>query len=67
MRLRGLGFAQGNQMKLYGEEFELVSEPIVMADNLVFVDAIESKSGRTRRVRIPLQILQMANRERSAA
>ena len=38
---KGLGFAQGNQMKLYGEEFELVSEPIVMADNLVVVDAIE--------------------------
>jgi hypothetical protein len=66
-RLKQLGFTQGNQMKLYGEEFELHSEPIVMGDNLVLVDAIEKKSGRLRRVRIPLPIVNMANRERSAA
>jgi hypothetical protein len=66
-RLKGFGFTQGNQMKLYGEEFELVSEPIVMGDDLVLVDAIEKKSGRLRRVRIPLTIVNMANGERSAA
>jgi len=66
-RLKGLGFAQGNQMKLYGEKFEVVSEPIVMGDNLVLLDAIETKSGRLKRVRIPLPILKMANGERSAA
>ena len=66
-RLKGLGFAQGNQMKLYGEEFEVASEPIVMGDNLVLVDAIETKSGRLRRVRIPLPILKMAHGERNAA
>ena len=54
-------------MKLYGEEFELVSEPIVMGDNLVLVDAIETKSGRLKRVRIPLPVLKMANGELSAA
>jgi hypothetical protein len=32
-------------MKLYGEEFEVVSDPIVVADHLVLVDAIEVKSG----------------------
>ena len=53
-RLKGLGFTQGNQMKLYGQEFELLSQPIVMGDNLVFVDAIEKRSGKLRRVRIPL-------------
>jgi CRP-like cAMP-binding protein len=53
-RLKQVGFTQGNQMKLHGQEFELLGEPIVMADNLVFVDAIEKKSGRLRRVRIPL-------------
>lgn len=54
-------------MKLYGQEFELVGEPIVMGDNLVFVDAIEKKSGQLRRVRIPLTTVNMANGERSAA
>ena len=66
-RLKGLGFAHGNQMKLYGEKFELVGEPIVMADNLVLVDAIETKSGQLRRVRVPLPVLKIANGERSAA
>ena len=54
-------------MKLYGQEFELLGEPIVMGDNLVFVDAIEKKSGQLRRVRIPFPIVKMANAERSAA
>ena len=66
-RLKQVGFAQGNQMKLYGEEFELLGEPIVMGDNLVFVDAIEKKSGQLRRVRIPLPIVNMAKVERKAA
>jgi len=66
-RLKGLGFTQGNQMKLYGQEFELLSQPIVMGDNLVFVDTIEKKSGQLRRVRIPLSMVKMAKGERGAA
>jgi hypothetical protein len=54
-------------MKLYGQEFELLSELIVMGDNLVLVDAIEKKSGLVRRVRIPLSMVNMARGERSAA
>ena len=66
-RLKRLGFTTGNQIKLYGEVFELVSEPIVMADNMVLVDATEQKSGQSRRVRIPLPIVHMASGERHAA
>ena len=60
-RLKRLGFTKGNQMKLYGEVFEVVSEPILMADNVVLVDATEKKSGLSRRVRIPLPIVNMAS------
>jgi hypothetical protein len=60
-RLRRLGFTKGNQMKLYGEVFELAGEPILMADNVVLVDATEKKSGLSRRVRIPLPIVNMAS------
>jgi hypothetical protein len=60
-RLKRLGFTKGNQMKLYGEVFELVSEPILMADNVVLVDASEKKSGLSRRVRIPLPIVNIAS------
>ncbi len=66
-RLKQVGYTQGNQIKLYGQEFELLGEPIFMGANVVLVDAIEKKSGQLRRVRIPLSIVNMANGERSAA
>jgi hypothetical protein len=66
-RLKRLGFSREKQLKLYGEEFDLVSDPIVMGDELVFVDAIEKKSRQQRRVRVPLPIVHMANRELRAA
>ena len=60
-RLKGLGFTLGSQMKLYGEELEVASEPIIVDEKIVVVDAIKKKSGERRRVRIPLSILNMAN------
>ena len=63
--LKRLGYAPNIQMKLYGEIFELTSDPIVETDNLVFVDGIEKKSGKRRRIRIPLLVLRMA-KERAA-
>lgn len=61
-----MGFAQEKRMKLYGEEFELLSDPLIVANDVVFVDAIEKKSRQQRRVRIPLPIVKMANQERAA-
>jgi len=60
-RLKGLGFALGTQMKLYGEEFEVAGEPIIVDEKIVMVDAIEKKSGERKRVRIPLPILNIAH------
>lgn len=66
-KLKQLGFTQENQMRLYGQEFEFLSDPIVMADDAVFVDAIEKRSRQTRRIRIPLPIVNMASSGRKAA
>ena len=66
-RLRQLGYAQDRQVRLYGEIFELVSDPISVSDNLVFVDAVERRSGQKRRVRIPITIVQMARQQGRAA
>lgn len=66
-RLKLLGFTKGNQMKLYGEVFEFLSEPIVMTDDVVLLDATERKTGQLRRVRIPLPIVNLANAEHAAA
>jgi len=44
----------------------LVDDPMEMNANLVFVDAIQTKTGRHVRVRIPLNILNMANQQLAA-
>ena len=54
-------------MRLYGEEFQFLSDPIVMPDGAVFVDALEKRSHQTRRVRVPLPIVNMAKTEQKAA
>ena len=65
--IKRLGYAQNNQVRLYGEVFELVSDPVSVGENFVFVDALEQKSGQLRRVRIPSSIVQMARIKRRAA
>ena len=64
-RLKKLGFALGNQMKLYGKTFEISGEPIIVGDDEVLIDAIETKSGTAKRIRIPLPVLKIAH-ERAA-
>ena len=66
-RLKLLGFRQANQIRLYGKIFELQGDPLIMADNLVLMDAIERKSGQLRRIRIPLPIVSMASADQNAA
>jgi len=66
-RLKRMGFTREQQMRLYGEQFELVSDPLVVADQVVFVDAIEKRSGQFRRIRIPLTIVNIAIAEPIAA
>lgn len=65
--LKRLGYAQDNQVRLYGEVFDLVSDPVSVSENFVFVDALERKSGQFRRVRIPRTIIQMARMMSPAA
>ncbi|MBZ5600048.1 MAG: hypothetical protein LAN83_17195 [Acidobacteriia bacterium] len=65
--LKRLGYAQNNQVRLYGEVFDLVSDPVSVGENFVFVDALERKLGHVRRVSIPLTIVQMAKKDRRAA
>ena len=65
--IRRLGYSKDSQVKLYGEVFELVSDPIAVTRNVVFVDGIEKKSGTLRRIRIPLPLVLMAKQALHAA
>ena len=65
--IKRLGYAKNNQVRLYGETFDLVSDPVSVGEDVVFVDALERKSGQVRRVRIPSTIVRMARIKRRAA
>ena len=66
-RIKRLGYSRGNQVQLYGERFDLISDPFCVGDNSVRVDALEQRSGRTRRVRIPLNIVRAVEEHDRAA
>jgi hypothetical protein len=66
-KLKRLGYGQNSQIKLYGDKFDITSDPLVINDNLVVIDAVETKSGRARRVRIPLNVLNIAFQEKQSA
>jgi hypothetical protein len=66
-RIKQLGFAQNKKVRLYGEVLEVMADPVVDEGDFIFVDAREQKSGRTKRIRLPLSIVKMAKQERSAA
>ena len=63
-RLREFGYAKQRQIKLYGEEFQLVSDPIVDGDGFA-IEAIPRSSGNSRYIGIPLSIVQTLRRELS--
>ena len=63
--LKRLGYTRNNQVRLYGQVFYLVYDPVKVNDHLVFVEAWEPKSQQNKRVSIPLNLIRMA--EKAAA
>ena len=45
--LKRLGYGRNGQIRLYGADYDLTSDPIVVADRVVLVDAIERRSGQS--------------------
>ena len=66
-KLKKLGYGQNSQIKLYGDKYNVTGDPVIISDNLVVVDAVETKSGQTKRVRIPLNVLNIALPEKKSA
>ena len=61
-RLRDLGYANERHIRLYGEEFHLVSDPVPDGDGFA-IEGIACRSGRSRYVRIPLAIVHTLRKE----
>jgi len=65
-KLRKLGFAQNRHMRLYGEEFRLVSNPIQDGEGFS-IEGIARGSGDLRRIHIPLSLVVTIRRELTIA
>jgi len=61
-RLQQLGYAREKHIRLYGEEFHLVSDPVPDGDGFA-VEGITRFSGNVRRVRIPLSLVHTVRKE----
>ena len=58
--IKRLGYARNNQVRLYGEVLDLVSDPVSVGESAVFVDALQVESGYVTRIRIPESIVEKA-------
>ena len=55
-KLRRMGYARERRIRLYGEEFDLVSNPVAEGDGFA-VDGIARTSGDHRRIGVPLSLV----------
>ena len=65
-RLKALGYEHRKRILMYGEEFDLASNP-VPDENRFAIEAISRKSGTARMVRIPLSVLRMITSDLEAS
>ena len=66
-RVKHLGYAASGRVRLYGEEFEVVSDPFPEADGIA-VHVTTKKDSRVRVLQLPGPVLQsVRGRGRSAA
>jgi hypothetical protein len=65
-RLRQLGYAQSKRIRIYGQEFDVISNPFPQGKGI----AVKAQSKREKQERVlmlPLPILQMVTRGRKSA
>jgi hypothetical protein len=61
-KFQQLGYAPKRRIKLYGEEFDLVSNPASDGTGYA-VEGISRKFGGARHLRLPLSVVHMIERE----
>jgi len=64
-RLQDMGYRQSKKIRIYGQEFVVISNPFPEG-NGVAVRAISKTETLERTVRIPLPVLQTISRKRAA-
>jgi hypothetical protein len=65
-KLKALGYARTNRIRLYGEEYEVLSDPFSRDDG-VAVEVVTAKERTPRILKLPKMILRMVAPGRRAA
>jgi hypothetical protein len=63
-RLKAMGYERQKQIRMYGEEFDVISDP-VPDGNGVIIGVVSRRSGKARHLRLPLSILEMVRHKAS--
>lgn len=53
---------QRKRIRIYGQDVDLVSHPVTLHEQSVFIEGIELRSGETRKIRLPLATIRMVHR-----
>ncbi len=64
-RLKDMGYAQSKRIRIYGQEFEVVSNPFPQGDGIA-IQAVSKKEIQPRILPLPLPILRMVTRKKPA-
>jgi len=63
-KIKNMGYAASKRVKLYGEEYEIVSDPF-LKDEVIVVEAKTRKDPVVRMVRLPSTVFPSVRRRKS--
>jgi hypothetical protein len=62
-KLQSMGYAQSKRIRIYGQDFEAVSNPFP-SGNGIAIQAFSKRETQARALRLPLPIVQMVTRQK---
>ena len=62
-QLQKMGYAQSKRIRIYGQEFEVVSNPFPQGNGIA-VQAFSKRETQARTLRLPLPVVQMVTRQK---
>jgi hypothetical protein len=65
-QLQRMGYAQSKRIRIYGQEFEVVSNPFPQGNGIA-VRAFSLRETRARTLQLPLPVVQMVTRQKKIA
>jgi hypothetical protein len=62
-RLQSMGYAESKRIRIYGQEFEVVSNPFLHGDGIA-IRAFSKQETQARTLCLPLPVVQMVTRQK---